>query len=87
MSLIDKWNALGDKVVAGEVEFILRPIGGLLKESLIFIGHTLTDFMPEIGAGVVVVCAVGMMISGDIPKWAGRCAVGVGGAIIWLLSA
>jgi hypothetical protein len=84
VSLIDKWNALGDKVVGTEVELILKPIGKTLKDSLIYLGNTLTDFMPEIGAGIVVVCAVGMMFTGNIPKWLARMAVGLGGAIIWL---
>lgn len=84
MPLMDKWNALGDKVVGAEVEMILKPIGRTLKECLIYLGHTLTDWMPEIGAGIVVVCALGIMITGNIPKWLARMAVGLGAAIIWL---
>jgi hypothetical protein len=84
MNLIDKWNALGDKVVGAEVELILKPIGRTLKDALIELGVILTDYMPEIGAGIVVVCAVGIMLTGNIPKWLARMAVGLGGAIIWL---
>lgn len=87
MNLIDKWNALGDKVVGAEVELILKPIGRTLKEALIDLGVILTDFMPEIGAGIVVVCAVGIMLTGNIPKWLARMAIGLGGVIIWLVSA
>jgi hypothetical protein len=87
MNIIDKWNALGDKVVGAEVELILKPIGRTLKDAAIYIGHTLTDFMPEIGAGMVVVCAVGIMMTGNVPKWLARMAVGLGAAIIWLVNA
>jgi hypothetical protein len=84
MNLMDKWNALGDKVVGAEVELILRPLCRTLKDALIYLGHTLTDWMPEIGAGIIVVCAVGIMFTGNVPKWLARMAVGLGGAIIWL---
>jgi hypothetical protein len=84
MSLMDKWNQLGDKVVGAEVELILKPIGKTIKDAIIYLGNTLTDYMPEIGAGIVVVCAVGIMLTGNIPKWLARMAVGLGGAIIWL---
>ncbi|MDH5159800.1 hypothetical protein [Heyndrickxia oleronia] len=67
--------------------YTLKPVGDAIIEGLTFVGHTITTVMPEIGAGVVVICAVGMMLTGDIPKWIGRCAVGLGGAIIWLLNA
>lgn len=87
MSLIDKWNALGDKVVGAEVEIILKPIGRTIVDCAVYIGHVLTDYMPEIGAGVVVICGVGMMISGNIPRWLARMAAGVGVAVIWLLNA
>jgi hypothetical protein len=87
MNLIDKWNSLGDKVVGAEVELILKPIGRTLKDAAIYIGHALTEFMPEIGAGIVVVCAVGIMFTGNVPKWLARMAIGLGAAIIWLVSA
>ena len=85
--LIDKYNKIADKVVGAEVEFVLRPVGEAITDSIVFIAHALTESMPEIGAGIVVVCAVGMMLTGNIPKWLGRIAVGVGGAILWLLNA
>lgn len=87
MSLIDKWNALGDKVVGAEAEMILKPVGRAIVDGAVFIGHTLTDWMPEIGAGVVVVCAVGLMLTGNAPKWLARMAVGLGVAIIWITGA
>lgn len=83
-SPVEIWNSLGDKVVGAEVEMILKPIGRTLKDGLIYLGNTLTDWMPEIGAGVVVVCAVGLMWTGNAPKWLARMAVGLGAAIIWI---
>jgi hypothetical protein len=85
--VLNGWNSLGDKVVGTEVELILKPIGRTLKDALIYLGHTLTDVMPEIGAGIVVVCAVGIMITGNVPKWLARMAIGLGVAIIWLINA
>lgn len=76
-----------EKVVGAEVKFVLKPIGEALGDVGISIFNALTDAMPEIGAGVVIVCAIGIMLTGNIPKWLGRMAVGVGGAIIWLLNA
>jgi hypothetical protein len=87
MNLIEKWNALGDKVVGAEVELILKPIGRTLKDAVVDLGIILTDFMPEIGAGIVVVCAVGIMFTGNVPKWLARMAIGLGAAIIWLVNA
>lgn len=84
---IDWWNGLGDKIVGAEVEFILKPIGEALVDLAKFICEVLTASMPEIGAGITIICAVGIMISGNIPRWFGRWAVGMGGAIIWLLNA
>lgn len=83
MSLLEWYNGVSDKIVGSEVKFLLKPIG----EGFTDVVHTLTNVMPEIGAGIVVVCGVGMMISGNVPKWLARCAVGLGGVIIWLISA
>ncbi|MEH7521667.1 hypothetical protein V7149_00070 [Bacillus sp. JJ1503] len=85
--LLDWYNGLADKVVGAEVEFILKPVGNAIVEGAIYVTNALTDVMPEIGVGIVVVCAVGIMLTGDIPKWLARMAVGLGGAIIWLLNA
>jgi hypothetical protein len=83
-SPVEIWNDLGDKVVGAQVEMILKPVGQAIVDGAIYVGRTLTDWMPEIGAGVVVVCAVGLMLSGNAPKWLARMAAGLGVAIIWL---
>lgn len=87
MAVIDKWNALGDKVVGAEVEMLLKPLWSMIQEAAVDVCIILTEFMPEIGAGIVVVCGVGMMITGNVPKWLARMVAGLGGAIIWLLNA
>lgn len=83
-SPVEIWNGIADKVVGAEVEMILAPIGRTLKDLLIELGVVLTDYMPEVGAGVTIICAVGMMINGNIPKWFARWGVGIMGVIIWL---
>ncbi|MFB7302651.1 hypothetical protein [Heyndrickxia sporothermodurans] len=85
--IMDQYNQFADKVIGGQMEYILKPIGNGIVGGLTYLGHVLTDVMPEIGAGIVVICAVGIMVTGDVPKWLGRCAVGLGGAIIWLINA
>jgi len=81
------FEGIADRIVGAEVKYITKPIGEALADGGIYILNAITDVMPEIGAGIVVVCAIGIMITGDIPKWLARMAVGVGGAIIWLLNA
>lgn len=83
MNLLEWYNGVSDKIVGAEFKLLLKPIGEGFTDVL----HVLTNVMPEIGAGIVVVCAVGMMLTGNIPKWLGRLAVGLGGVIIWLISA
>ena len=82
--LLDKYNQAADKVVGAEVEFILKPLGIAIRDGLIYIGTVLTEWIPEIGAGVVIVCAIGIMFTGNVPKWLARMAVGLGAAVIWL---
>ena len=69
------------------VKVVLKPIGEALVEGANHLTEILTATMPEIGAGVMLIFGVMIMITGDVPKWLGRMAVGVGGAIIWLLNA
>ena len=87
MGLMDWYNGISDKIVGWEMREVAKPIGHSLLDGLTYVGHALTNVMPEIGAGIVIVCGVGMMISGNVPKWLARCAVGLGGVIIWLISA
>jgi hypothetical protein len=81
---LEKYNALADKVVGAEVEMILKPLGELLKEGFLQLGIILTDSMPQIGGGITIICAVEMMITGNIPKWFARWGMGMMGVIIWL---
>jgi hypothetical protein len=81
---VEIWNDLGDKVVGAQVEMLLKPVGQAIVDGAIYVGHTLTDWMPVIGAGVVVITAVGLMLSGNGPKWLARMAIGLGAAIVWI---
>jgi hypothetical protein len=86
MNLLEWYNGVSDKIVGAEVKFLLKPIGEAIFNGFTDVVHALTNVMPEIGAGIVVVCAVGMMLTGNIPKWLARLAVGLGGVVIWLIS-
>jgi hypothetical protein len=85
--LLNWYNDFSDKVVGAQIEFILKPIGDAIVDGAIYVTNALTTTMPEIGTGIVVICAVGMMLTGNIPKWLARMSVGLGGVIIWLLNA
>lgn len=88
MNSFHQWyHNLSEKVVGAEVKFVLHPVGDAIVDGLSYVAEILTATMPEIGAGVMLICGVMIMITGDVPKWLGRMAVGVGGAIIWLLNA
>jgi hypothetical protein len=85
--LLNWYNDFSDKIVGAQIDFILKPIGDAIVDGAIYVTNALTHSMPEIGAGIVIICAVGMMLTGNIPKWLARMSVGLGGVIIWLLNA
>lgn len=82
---LDKFNGMSDYLVGKEVE-VLQLIGASILEGIKVIGRAITEVMPEIGALITVVCAVGIMCTGNIPKWLGRWAFGMGGVILWILN-
>lgn len=85
--LLEKYNQFADKVVGGQLEFILKPIGNAIVDGAVIVCNALTDAMPEIGAGITVICAVGIMLTGNVPKWIARWGIGMMGVIIWLINA
>jgi murein DD-endopeptidase MepM/ murein hydrolase activator NlpD len=85
--IVGIFNHLGDRIVGYEMNSILKPMGAGIMEALRNIGEGITELMPEIGAAVTVICAIGIMCSGNIPKWLGRWAIGMGGVIVWLINA
>lgn len=85
--LMDGVNSLADKIVGAEVKFILKPVTEGLAHLATDGLNALTAAMPDIGFAIVIICGVGIMISGNVPKWLGRFAVGIGGVIVWLLNA
>ncbi len=82
--LLDHYNGFADRVIGGQIEFILKPIGNMLRDGLMELGRIITEFMPEIGAGITVICAIGIMLTGNAPKWLARWGLGMMGVIIWL---
>lgn len=85
--LLDKYNKFADKVVGGEIEYILKPAGSAIADGAKVVCEALTASMPEIGAGITIICAVGIMLTGNAPKWLARWGLGMMGAIIWLINA
>jgi Peptidase family M23 len=83
---LDKYNAFSDWFVGKEIEFIVKPFLALLREGAELTVNGLTSVMPEIGALITVVCAVMMMLTGNVSRWVGVWFLGTGGAIIWLIS-
>lgn len=79
----EKYNELADWVIGKEVEFVVNPFIDLLKDGI----HALTDVMPEIGAALTIMCAISMMLSGEIAKWTARWGLGMTGVIVWLVNA
>lgn len=47
----------------------------------------LTDYMPEIGACITILCGVLVMITGNFPKWFARWGVAMTGVVVWLANA
>lgn len=84
--MMDWINKVSDKVIYWELETLLKPLGHVLAEGAKQLAIVFTDSLPEIGALYTIGCAVGLMITGNAPKWLARWAVGIGGAIIWLIA-
>ncbi|WML44099.1 M23 family metallopeptidase [Neobacillus sp. PS3-40] len=83
--LTNQWNHLGDKVIGAEKDFIFHPLQDFLKDSLISLGHTLTDLMPEIGCAITFASAIAIMFTGNFPKFITRWGFGMMGVISWII--
>jgi hypothetical protein len=84
---LEKYNDFSDQVVGAEVKFILKPIGDAIVDGAVYICTALTDAMPEIGAAITIICGIGMMFTGNIPRWTTYCGLGLTGVILWLINA
>jgi murein DD-endopeptidase MepM/ murein hydrolase activator NlpD len=56
-----------------------------VKAGLIDLAHALTGIMPEIGAAITVICGIGIMVTGNFPKWFARWGFGMTGVILWII--
>ncbi|MDP4087128.1 MAG: M23 family metallopeptidase [Bacillota bacterium] len=83
--LLDKWNQLGDKVIGKENEIMFHPLLDMLRDGLIWLGHTLTDLMPEIGCAITIAAGIAIMFTGNFPKYVTRWGFGMMGVISWII--
>jgi murein DD-endopeptidase MepM/ murein hydrolase activator NlpD len=85
--LLDKYNQFADKVIGAEMNTVVHPAQDMLRDGLIWLGHTLTDLMPEIGAAITIAAGIAIMFTGNFPKYITRWGFGILGVISWLILA
>lgn len=84
--MIDKINGISDKIVAWEIEVLAKPFVNGLKNGMLHTFEILTQSIPDIAAIFTIACAIGLMASGNGAKWLSRWAIGIGGAVIWIIN-
>lgn len=85
--LLDKYNAFADKVIGAEMDAVVHPAQGMLRDGLIWLGETLTDLMPEIGTAITIAAGVAIMFTGNFPKYIVRWGFAMIGVISWIILA
>ncbi|OLS39159.1 M23 family metallopeptidase [Bacillus sp. MRMR6] len=83
--LMDKYNAFADKVIGAEMDMVAKPAANTLQEWLTWLGHTLTDLMPEIGTGITIAAGIAIMFSGNFPKYITRWGFAMIGVVSWII--
>ncbi|MEH7440486.1 M23 family metallopeptidase [Neobacillus drentensis] len=83
--LLDKYNKFADKVIGAEMNMVVKPAQNTLQDWLTWLGHTLTDLMPEIGAGITIAAGIAIMFSGNFPKYFVRWGFAMMGVISWII--
>jgi murein DD-endopeptidase MepM/ murein hydrolase activator NlpD len=83
--LMDKYNAFADKVIGAEMDMAVKPVGETIWEWLTWLGHTLTDIMPEIGACLTVAAGIAIMFTGNFPKYITRWGFAMMGVVSWII--
>jgi murein DD-endopeptidase MepM/ murein hydrolase activator NlpD len=86
-SLLDKYNKFADKVIGAEMDLVVKPTQHWLQDTLISLGHTLTDLMPEIGTAITILAGIAIMFTGNFPKYFTRWGFSMMGVISWLIYA
>jgi hypothetical protein len=66
--LIDKWNEFSDWVIGKEVEFILRPIGEVLKYIAIHTWHWFIVNLPDIMGYTTIAAGAFIILTSMIGK-------------------
>lgn len=85
--LLDKYNHFADKVIGAEMHTVVKPAGQTLQEWCLWLGHNLTDLMPEIGTAITIAAGIAIMFTGNFPKYFTRWGFAIMGVISWILLA
>jgi murein DD-endopeptidase MepM/ murein hydrolase activator NlpD len=85
--LLDKYNHFADKVIGAEMNMVVKPAQHTLQDWLIWLGHNLTDLMPEIGTAITILAGVAIMFTGKFPKYITRWGFAMMGVISWIILA
>jgi len=85
--LLDKYNKFADKVIGAEMNMVVKSAQHTLQDWLIWLGHTLTDLMPEIGTAITIAAGIAIMFTGNFPKYITRWGFAMMGVISWILLA
>lgn len=85
--LLDKYNSFADKVIGAEMNMAIIPAQHTLQDWLVWLCHTLTDLMPEIGTGITIAAGIAIMFTGNFPKYFTRWGFGMLGVISWIVLA
>lgn len=83
--LLDKYNHFADKVIGTEMDMIVKPAQHTLQDWLIWLGHSLTDLMPEIGTGITIAAGIAIMFTGNFPKYFTRWGFAMLGVVSWII--
>jgi murein DD-endopeptidase MepM/ murein hydrolase activator NlpD len=83
--LLDKYNKFADKVIGAEMDMVVHPAQHTLQDWLTWLGHTLTDLMPEIGTAITIAAGIAIMFTGNFPKYITRWGFAMMGVISWIL--
>jgi murein DD-endopeptidase MepM/ murein hydrolase activator NlpD len=86
-AILDKYNHFADKVIGAEMDMVVKPAQHTLQDLLIYLGHTLTDLMPEIGTAITIAAGIAIMFTGNFPKYITRWGFAMMGVISWILLA
>jgi len=82
---LDWMNGVSRDIVSWEIETLLKPFVNGIMDGIAHTFDVFVESIPEIGALYTIICAGGLMLTGNAPKWLARWALGIGGAIICLL--